>query len=441
MLPPTPGIPSPDKAGQRNAPCLDRRLQRHERDSVGASHLTRADFVALLLSTALGVQAQPLSGGVRSVAAHGFALVVKADGSVIGWGYDADGQAARAPSPRRVITTPVPIELPLKALQVAVGQSSQYALLEDGTVVSWGTNDEGQLGNGPMGASGELGVYPPPSVTPVSVTGLREVVQIAAGMKHAVALRQDGTVWAWGRRDNGEIGDGPPKNLRPLKAVGATRVPGLEGITQIAVAASHNLALRSDGRVMAWGLNASGELGVGTRLTAWTPVEVTGLDRVVAIAAGTGGMAAGSSGAVREDGTVWMWGTNTSAQIGNGAGPMSPDDPGGRNLVPMQVKGVAGAKRLTIGSGHVAALLGDGTLRMWGHDGWGQIGVGTSGFYQPKPMKVPGIDKVASVYLCGPRTVAVRTDGTLWIWGKSYIENGRGLLGKNLHVPTRLDLG
>lgn len=400
----------------------------------------RAAAAALLFSTALGAQAPPAAGRLRHIAVRQFTLVVKGDGSVVGWGRDTDGQAARPPSPTREITAPVSIELPGKALQVALGESTQYALLDDGSVVAWGTNDEGQLGNGPMGASGELGRYPKPSVTPVSVTGLKEIIQVAAGSKHGVALRRDGTVWAWGRRDNGEIGDGAPTGLRPLRAIGPTRVPGVEGITQIAVDGSHNLALRSDGRVMSWGSNRNGELGVGTRLTGWTPAEVTGLDRVVAIAAGIGGGGAGSSGAVRDDGSVWMWGTNTSAQMGNGQGPMSPDDPGGRNLVPVPVKGVAGAKRLSIGGGHVAALLEDGTLRSWGHDGWGQIGVGTSGAYQARPMKVGGIANVAAVYLGGPHSIAMRADGTLWIWGKSFIENGPGLLGKNLHVPTRVDL-
>ena len=372
--------------------------------------------VAVLSAPVAGTQTAPPAGLVRDIAAGNFALVVRADGSVVGWGPDADGQAARPASQRRAIPAPVVIDLPGKALQVALGEFTEYALLEDGTVVAWGANDEGQLGNGATGASGESGNYPKPSITPVRVTGLSNVIQIEAGRKHAVALRGDGTVWAWGTRDDGAIGDGKPTNLRPLRAVGPTRVPGLDGITRIAVARSHNLALRSDGRVMSWGSNSDGELGIGTRATGWTPAEVVGLDRVVAIAAGSGG-GKGFSGAVRDDGTVWLWGTNTSAMMGNGEGPMSPDDPGGRNPLPVQLKGVAGAKSLSLGDGHAAALLRDGTLRMWGHDGWGQIGVGTSGFYHERPVKVTGISEVSAVYLGGAHSFAVRADGTLWILG------------------------
>jgi alpha-tubulin suppressor-like RCC1 family protein len=400
----------------------------------------RALVLAILVPAVAGAQTPPPAAGIRCVAVRNFTLVVKADGSVVGWGRDPDGQAARPPSPTREVTAPLPIELPGKVLQVAIGESSEYALLEDGTVVAWGANDEGQLGNGPPGASGELGRYPKPSVAPVRVTGLGGIVQIAAGLKHAVALKGDGTVWAWGRRENGEIGDGEPKGLRALTAIGPVRVPGLEGITQIAVDSSHNLALRSDGHVMAWGSNNSGELGLGTRVTGWRPAEVPGLDRVVAIAAGIGSIAGGgTSGAVRDDGTVWMWGSNASAMIGNGLGPLSPDDVGGRVLAPVPVKGVKGARRLSIGAGHVAALLADGTLRMWGHSGFGQTGVGPAGEYQTTPAIVKHAN-VAAVYLGGYHSLAVDTDGTLWIWGKSFIENGSGLLGKNLKVPSRLDL-
>lgn len=411
---------------------------RRRFDTMNSLSVPLGAALALLVTLVASAQAPPKSELIRDIAIGNGALVVKADGSVLFWGPDADGQAARPPSPRRAITSPVVIDLPQKARHVALGEVSSYALLEDGTVVAWGLNNDGQLGNGVFGGTGESGSSPKASTAPVRVTGLSDIIQVEAGWRHAVALRRDGTVWAWGRRDDGAVGDGAPKGLRAVMAVAPVRVPGLEGITQIAVARSHGLALSKDGHVMAWGSNSDGELGNGTRDTAWTPTPVTGLDHVVSIAAGTGG-GKGLSGAVREDGTVWLWGTNTSAQMGNGAGPLSPDDPGGRNPLPAPVKGVAAVRALCIGDGHVAVLLRDGTLSLWGHDGWGQIGVGTSGFYHERPTKVAALSQVAAIYLGGPHSFAVRSDGSLWIWGSNFI-NGQGLLGKSLHVPTRLDL-
>ena len=139
-----------------------------------------------------------------------------------------------------------------------------------------------------------------------------------------------------------------------------------------------------------------------------------------------------------------MWGTGTSAMTGNDPG-LSPDDAGGRVLVPAPVKGITGARRLSIGTGHVAALLADGTVRMWGFDGYGQTGVGTSGTsdtsgaYKMAPVK-PTITNVEAIYLGGYHSIAVRTDGTLWIWGMKFVDGGAGLLTRNLRVPTLLDL-
>jgi len=395
--------------------------------------------LALLSPIVAAAQTPPV---IRDIASgSGFTLVVKADGTVVGWGRDPDGQAARPVSANRVVTTPITIDLPAKVLQVAMGDTTQYALLEDGTVVSWGTNDEGQLGNGPMGATGELGRYPKPTITPVRVTELTNIIQIEAGKKHAVALRKDGTVWAWGTRDDGAIGDGQPKTLRPVMAIGPTQVTGLQGITRIASTGRHNLALRSDGKVMAWGLNRDGQLGNGTRDNGWTPAEVSGLDRIVDIAAGVSGFAGNYfSGAVRDDGTMWTWGSGVSSVMGNGTRNPSPDDPGGRNPLPQKVPGLANVKALSLGMGHAAALLGDGTLRMWGHGGYGQLGVGpTTDDYYSKPVPVKGITNVSAVYLGSLRSLAVRTDGTLWIWG-SASTSGQEILGRNLRVPTMVEL-
>src|SRR5688572_16289488 len=349
---------------------------------------------ALLSATFIGAQTPASSALIRDVAVGRGVLLVKADGSVLAWGN----------SPGGVIRAPTALDLPGKVLRVAVGGTNNggftgYALLENGTVVSWGDNDEGQLGNGAPRSNVALGTYPKPSATPVKVTGLADIVEIGAGTKHAVALRRDGTVWSWGKRDEGRLGDGdalPAGSLRVLSASAPVRVPGLEGITKIAVGPTHNLALTRDGQVMAWGTNRSGELGAGTEATGWTPVLVTGLDNVLDISAGSAADH-GVSGAVRQGGTVWMWGSGASAGMAVGQAALSPDDPGGRNLLPIQVKGVAAAQRIAIGSGNVAALLADGTLRMWGHNGFGEMGAVTSGSYATTPVKTT-ISNVAAVY-------------------------------------------
>jgi alpha-tubulin suppressor-like RCC1 family protein len=325
---------------------------------------------------------------------------------------------------------------------VAVGESSAYVLLEDGSVVAWGENDEGQLGNGPSGSNRPLGTYPKPSPTPVKVTDLAGIIAIEAGRKHAIALRKDGTVWAWGIRDDGAIGDGDAKPARSLRVVSATApvaVRGLPGITQIATGQTHNLALTRDGKVMSWGSNSTGELGVGTRETGWTPAEVTGLANIVAIAAGSGQNTYGVSAAVRQDGTLWVWGNGSSAMMGNGVSNPSPDDPGGRNLLPLQVKGIAGAKAAAVGAGHIAALMNDGSVRAWGMNGYGELGLGATSSYEAVPVKVPGLANVATLRLGGYNSYAIRSDGTLWIWGFG-LSSGRGILSRHLAAPTRLDL-
>ncbi len=276
------------------------------------------------------VQVPSQAGLIRDVAPRTFAMVVRADGAVIAWGQDPYGGGVKS--------APVVVDLPGKALKVAVSIDSQtaYALLEDGSVVAWGQNDEGQLGTGVPGQNGVLGIYPKPSIAPVKVSGLRDIIEIGAGRKHGVALRRDGTVWAWGTRDDGVLGDGdtkPAGSLRVVSALAPIPVPGLVDIVHIAVGPNHNLALRRDGRVMSWGRNNGGELGLGTRATGWMPAEVVGLERIVAVAAGNA-VTNGVSGAVRDDGTVWMWGVNTSAMMGNGQEPTAPDDEGGRNLLP-----------------------------------------------------------------------------------------------------------
>ena len=122
-------------------------------------------------------------------------------------------------------------------------------------------------------------------------------VSVAAGNWHSLAVKSDGTVWAWGTNSVGELGDGTTTSCDT-----PVQVSGLSGVVAVAGGSYHNLALKSDGTVWAWGWNVAGELGDGTTAQRDTPVQVSSLSGVLAVAAGNT-----LSLAVRSDGTVWAW--------------------------------------------------------------------------------------------------------------------------------------
>jgi alpha-tubulin suppressor-like RCC1 family protein len=155
---------------------------------------------------------------------------------------------------------------------IAAGEVHSLALLKDGSVWAWGSNSSGQLGDGTKMNRN----------VPVRVSGLSGVQAIAAGERHSLALKNDGTVWTWGSRGLGEHpGDGKGSvNWSPVQ------VPDLAEVAEISGGLVHSLALKKDGTVWAWGGNSSGQLGDGTRLDRTAPVQVLGLVRIRAIAAG-----------------------------------------------------------------------------------------------------------------------------------------------------------
>lgn len=144
----------------------------------------------------------------------------------------------------------------------------------------------------------------------LQVKGIDEVVSIVDGFAHTLALKEDGTVWSWGQESHGQLGNGTTKhNLLP------TKVKGLENVTVIAAGFSlHNLAVKKDGTVWAWGRNTQGRLGLGTNtMENMVPAKVVGLTDVIAISSGYHHVLA-----LKKDGTVWSWGLNESGQIGDG---------------------------------------------------------------------------------------------------------------------------
>jgi len=273
------------------------------------------------------------------------------------------------------------------------------AVDEDGTVWAWGTNSLGQLG---------VGLSPTQSTTPVAVEGLEDVIAVAAGDDHSLALQSDGTVWAWGFNVSGQLGpDGPDAGMPQRTPV---QVPGITSAVAIAAAGSQSLALLDDGTVLAWGLNANGELGRGMFSTSsTTPEPVEDLEDVIAIAAG--GINAGSHVlALKADGTVWAWGKN-------GSGELAADRNYPALASPEQVPGITDAIGVAAGSAFSFALLEDGSVMAWGANNVGQLGTGETSAFIDSPVEVADIDDAIQIAGGLQHVVALHADGSVSTWG------------------------
>ena len=224
-------------------------------------------------------------------------LAIASDGTVWAWGRNASNQLG---NPAVIGFTVTPIQVPglSNVSQVSGGLGHSLALKSDGSVLGWGANDAGQLGDGST----------VDRETPVPVVGVTDVTALSAGLGHSVAVKRDGSVWAWGGNAEGEVGDGTLINRST-----PVRVTGLSGVSSVSAGWNHTLARKSDGSVWAWGYNAFGAVGDGTTTDRSTPVNLATLTDVQTVAAG--GM---HSMAVKADGTVRAWGTNANGQIGDG---------------------------------------------------------------------------------------------------------------------------
>ncbi|MBZ5622225.1 MAG: RCC1 repeat-containing protein [Acidobacteriia bacterium] len=350
--------------------------------------------------------------GLTNVIAIGQGLAVKADGTVWEWGGNLG--PVNATGILTVINkAPVLVKGLSGAVAVAGGGMSSLALKSDGTVWAWGILGPG----GAFGSGGVLGDGGPIAPTPVQVSPLTDVVAVAQGFIHGLAARRDGTVWAWGDNRAGAMGDGftAPSPFTPSPGSSTpAQVSELTGIVAVAAGYGHSLALSGDGTVWAWGFNGHGQLGDGTTETRTTPVHVSGLTNVVKITAG-----AAHSIAVKGDGSVWAWGSNAVGQLGDGT---TADRP-----TPVRVSSLTGIAAVAGGGLHSLALTDDGTVWAWGRNEYGQLGEGielspVSGL---GPLAVGGVTGVAKIAAGDLHSLVLKNDGRVLAWGS----NDLGQLG------------
>lgn len=353
-----------------------------------------ASPVPLPVKAFIGATVNDLAAGTY----HSLAL--RSDATVAGWGDNSEGQLGNACAlPCGSENAPVVVSGLSSVLDVAGGGRHSLAVKDNGTsdeVWAWGAGAAGQLGDGcdltetVTTASDYCGSESTPlqvrtNAMPNTPTYLTSATAVAAGSRHSVALKSDGTVWAWGENNFGQLGNAATTSSTFAVQVKTGASTNLTGVTAIAAGGNHGLALKSDGTVWAWGANDAGQLGNASVSDSNVAVQVktgasTNLTGVVSIAAGSA-----HSLAVKDEvaDTVWAWGANESGQLGD-------TTTAGRDVA-VQVKtgpttALTGALAVSAGGLHSLAIIdtglavtADDAVWSWGRNLEGQLGHGTTG--------------------------------------------------------------
>lgn len=361
---------------------------------------------ALLIATTiiLSFSPQPLIASSDTAVSPALAagsdhtLILRGDGTIWAVGLDDFGQLGDGTIAPVGKATPVEVKGLAGIIEVAAGGNTSLALQKDGTVWAWGSNETGQLG-----ISGSLN-----SSVPEQIPGLTDVQSIQTDGDTAIALKNDGTLWGWGGNGFGELGNGTANdNPNPVPEP----IPGMNDVKTFAVGATGSVfAIKDDGTVWAWGRNDSGQLGDGTTDNRYSPVQLTGLNNVVAL---TGGWF--YTLALKSDGTVWSWGSNDANQLGNA------DSTTANRPKPMVIPGLNNIVSLAAGSEFGMALDKEGQL--WGWGGGLLLGTNSNPFGDRQLL----LSNVSSITTCLLQKFAIGQDGTVWAWGQNrYGELGDG---------------
>jgi alpha-tubulin suppressor-like RCC1 family protein len=265
--------------------------------------------------------------------------------------------------------------------------------------------------------------------------GAENVQANMAGDGHTCAVKSGGTVFCWGSNYSGQLGDNSVANSSDETSVTTVQVRGvggsgyLTGVSQVAAKGDHSCALKSDGSVFCWGSNSSGQLGDDSTDNRFVPVQVVGvggsgyLTDVSQIAAGYS-----HTCALKSDNSVFCWGYNAEGELGN--------DSDVDSLVPVQVKGVGGSgnlsgvSQISAGNSHTCAVKSDGSVFCWGYNFEGELG-NNSDVDSLTPVQVVGVDAigflagVSQIEGGGYHTCALKSDNSVFCWGYG----GSGELG------------
>ena len=293
--------------------------------------------------------------------------------------------------------------------QVACGYAHTASVKADGTLWCWGNNLYRQLGD-------NTGINKSSPVQTVAFGS--NWTSVACGHLHTAAIKLDGTLWTWGWNSNaygadgGQLGD----NTTTTRSSPVQTITGGTNWSQVSAGYANTAAIKTDGTLWMWGNNYNGLLGDNTTIGKSSPIQT--------ITFGTNwqNVSCGSyyTAAIKTDGTLWTWGHNTAGNLG--------DNTTIHRSSPVQVLGSSNNWRMvSCSNGHTAAIKNDGTLWLWGGNTYGQLGDNTA-ITRSSPVQTVSRGTNWNSVACGRLyTAAIKTDGTLWTWGY----NTYGSLGDN----------
>jgi len=321
---------------------------------------------------------------------------------------------------------------------IAAGSNYSLATKADNSLWTWGDDFLGQLG---VSTSENKKV-------PVKI--MDSVAFVSAGADHAFAIKTDNSLWGWGNSWYGQLGNGKNNADNWASAENMVRSPIkiMDSVSMVSAGASYTMAIKTDGSLWAWGSNWSGQLGSGTNTTydndnhKYEPVKI--MDSVVYVSAGTVGHYMGMNNeggngahtmAIKTDGSLWAWGSNEYGQLGDGTVDTFDNYGNVINAKSTPIKIMDSVKLASAGARYSMAIKADGSLWAWGLNRYGQLGDGTSE-NRATPVKI--MDSVVSVSAGQMCTMAIKTDGSLWAWGSNeYGQLGDGTT-TNRYVPVKI---